>query len=156
MIVIILGFSIWSWRREWQPSRIFLPGELQGQKNLVGYSPWGRKESDMTERPVHTHVYDGRIGRCWGLVGKREKEILIFITEFCKPRILWWRLVGWRLSEELQFEPRGSLLAEFPLAVSALVRPSTVWMMPMHIMQGKVLYLKFTNFNVFFSQKPSS
>ena len=37
------------WRREWQPTPVFLPEESHGQKNLVGYSPWGHKESDMTE-----------------------------------------------------------------------------------------------------------
>ena len=31
------------WRRKWQPTSLFLPGESHGQKNLVGYSPWGRK-----------------------------------------------------------------------------------------------------------------
>ena len=37
------------WRREWQPTPIFLPGEFHGQRSLVGYSPWGHKESNMTE-----------------------------------------------------------------------------------------------------------
>ena len=37
------------WRREWQPTPVFLPGESHGQRSLVGYSPWGRKEWDMTE-----------------------------------------------------------------------------------------------------------
>ena len=37
------------WRRKWQPIPVFLPGESHGQKNLAGYSPWGRKELDMTE-----------------------------------------------------------------------------------------------------------
>ena len=37
------------WRREWLPTPVFLPGEFYGQRNLVGYSPWGHKESDMTE-----------------------------------------------------------------------------------------------------------
>ena len=37
------------WRRKWQPIPVFLPGEFHGQKSLVGYSPWGHKESDMTE-----------------------------------------------------------------------------------------------------------
>ena len=36
------------WRRKWQPTPVFLPGESHGQKSLVGYSPWGHKESDMT------------------------------------------------------------------------------------------------------------
>ena len=33
-----------------QPTRIFLPGELHGQRSLEGYGPQGHKESDMTER----------------------------------------------------------------------------------------------------------
>ena len=43
-----LGRKI-SWRRKWQPSPVFLPGKSHGLWNLVGYSPWGRKESDTTE-----------------------------------------------------------------------------------------------------------
>ena len=37
------------WRRKWQPTPVFLPGEPHGQRSLVGYSPWGCKVSDMTE-----------------------------------------------------------------------------------------------------------
>jgi len=36
--------------RKWQPTPVFLPGESHGQRSLVGYSPRGRKESDMTEQ----------------------------------------------------------------------------------------------------------
>ena len=38
------------WRRKWQPTPGFLPGELHGLRSLVGYSPWGHKQSDMTEQ----------------------------------------------------------------------------------------------------------
>ena len=38
------------WRKEWPPTPVCLPGEFHGQRSLVGYNPWGRKESDMTER----------------------------------------------------------------------------------------------------------
>ena len=34
---------------KWQPTLVFLPGEFHGQRSLVGYSPWGLKESDTTE-----------------------------------------------------------------------------------------------------------
>ena len=34
---------------EWLPTPVFWPGEFHGQRNLAGYSPWGHKESDMTE-----------------------------------------------------------------------------------------------------------
>ena len=38
------------WRREWQPTPVILPGELCGQRNVVGYSPWSHKEPDTSER----------------------------------------------------------------------------------------------------------
>ena len=37
------------WKRAWQPTPVFLTGESHGQRSLVGYSPWGHKESDMAE-----------------------------------------------------------------------------------------------------------
>ena len=46
-------FNPWAgkipWRRKWQPTPVFLPGESHGQRSLAGYSPWGRKELDTTE-----------------------------------------------------------------------------------------------------------
>ena len=48
-----LGFDPWVGRipsrRKWQPTPVFLPREVHGQKSLVGYSSWGPKESDTTE-----------------------------------------------------------------------------------------------------------
>ena len=41
------------WQRKWQPTPVFLPGKSHGQRSLVGYSPWGHKESDTTK---HTHI----------------------------------------------------------------------------------------------------
>ena len=43
------------WRREWQPTPVFLPGEPHGQRSLVDYSPWGCEESDTTEQLTYTH-----------------------------------------------------------------------------------------------------
>ena len=40
------------WRRTQQPTPVFLPGESHRQRSLVGYSPWGCKELDMTERLI--------------------------------------------------------------------------------------------------------
>ena len=54
------GFDPWvgktPWRRKWQPILVFLPGESHGQRGLVGYSPWGCKESDTTDRLSTTHL----------------------------------------------------------------------------------------------------
>jgi len=56
-------FHLWvrktPWRRAWQPTPVFLLEESYGQTNLVGYSPWGCEESNMTEATEHTciHMY---------------------------------------------------------------------------------------------------
>ena len=42
-------FTFMHWRRKWQPTPAFLPGESQGQGSLVGCCLWGRTELDMTE-----------------------------------------------------------------------------------------------------------
>ena len=41
-------------RRQWHPTPVLLPGKSHGRRSLVGYSPWGREESDMAER-LHFH-----------------------------------------------------------------------------------------------------
>ena len=47
--------------KKWLLTPIFLPGEFHGQRSLAGYSPWGHKESDITEQlthiPPHTHTH---------------------------------------------------------------------------------------------------
>ena len=69
------------WKREWQPTPVFLPGEFHGQRSLARYSPWGHKESDMTEglstdtdtdtdtdtqthRHTHTHTHTHTATKC--------------------------------------------------------------------------------------------
>ena len=49
-VIIWIWSSLPSWRRKWQSTPVLLPGKSHGQRSLVGYSPWGRKESDTTER----------------------------------------------------------------------------------------------------------
>ena len=48
------GFESWvrkiPWRRKWQPTPVLLPGKFHGLRSLEGYSPWGHKELDTTER----------------------------------------------------------------------------------------------------------
>jgi len=47
------------WRRAWQPTSVFLPGESHGQRSLAGYSSKGRKELHTTEVTSHTCMHDG-------------------------------------------------------------------------------------------------
>ena len=53
--------SVNVWRRKWQPSPVLLPGKSHGRRSLVSYSPWGREESDRTER-LHFHFSLSCIG----------------------------------------------------------------------------------------------
>ena len=48
-------------RRQWQPTSVLLPGKSHGQRSLVGCSPWGCEESDMTEQ-LHFQFSLSRIG----------------------------------------------------------------------------------------------
>ena len=47
-------FHFMHWRRKWQPTPVFLPGESQGRGSLEGYCLWGHTESDMTEVTQHS------------------------------------------------------------------------------------------------------
>ena len=44
------------WRRYWQPTPVFLPGKFHEKRNLVVYSPWGRKETDMAEQLKNNNI----------------------------------------------------------------------------------------------------
>ena len=51
-------FTFMHWRRKWQPTPVFLPGESCGQRSLVGYSPWSCKQLDVTEQlSTYTYTY---------------------------------------------------------------------------------------------------
>ena len=55
-------FTFMHWRRKWQPTPVFLPGESQGQGSLVGCRLWGRTESDTTDptwqqQHIHNYIY---------------------------------------------------------------------------------------------------
>ena len=56
-----LGLIPWvrkiPWRRKWQPTPVFVPGESHGQRSLAGYCPWGHKQLDITKHAlVHTII----------------------------------------------------------------------------------------------------
>ena len=73
------------WRREWQPTSVLLPSEFQGQRSLVGYSPAGCKESDMTEQlTLLPYLYLSRVSNISiKLVTKQLKiiSLLQYITK---------------------------------------------------------------------------
>ena len=60
-IIILDKYSKVMRRRQWYPTPVLLPGKSHGRRSLVGYSPWGHKESDTTER-LHFHFSLSCIG----------------------------------------------------------------------------------------------
>ena len=54
MLPITFTLNVSVWRRQWHPTPVLLPGKSHGWRSLVGCSPWGREDSDTTER-LHFH-----------------------------------------------------------------------------------------------------
>ena len=52
------------WRRKWQSTPVFLPREFHRQRRLAGYSPWGHKESERTERLTLSLLLSCTEGEC--------------------------------------------------------------------------------------------
>ena len=74
------------WRRRWHPTPVLLPGKSHGQRSLVGCSPWGRKESDMTEQ-LHFHFSLSCIGEGNG------NPLQCSCLESPRDRGAWWAAV---------------------------------------------------------------
>ena len=66
-------FTFMHWRRKWQPTPVFLPGESQGRGSLVGCCLWGRTESDMTEAAQQQQAHNSKRG------------LLDFLIKTCLP-----------------------------------------------------------------------
>jgi len=61
----IPGWRKIPWRRKWHPTPVFLPGKSYGWRSLAGYSPWGHKESDTTERLAYLLGFDPSSPSIW-------------------------------------------------------------------------------------------
>ena len=72
------------WRRKWQPTPVLLLGKFHGWKSLVGYSPWGRKESDTTE-PLHFHFFSSSLLSAIRVVSSAYVRLLIFLPAILIP-----------------------------------------------------------------------
>ena len=74
---LILGSGRSPGEGKWQPTPVFLPGESHGQRSLAGYSPWGCKESDVTEHThTHTRCLDPQRPDLFGMVTAWEPGFL--------------------------------------------------------------------------------
>ena len=102
-------FTFMHWRRKWQPTPVFLPGEYQGWGSLVGCHLWGRTESDTTEL-LHFHFSLSCIGEgngnplqcsclenprdrgaCWaGVYGVTQSRTRLKRCSSRSSRLSWW------------------------------------------------------------------
>ena len=73
-------------RRQWHPTPVLLPGKSHGRRSLVDCSPWGRQESDMTER-LHFHFSLSCIG------GGNGNSLQCSCLENPRDRGAWWAAV---------------------------------------------------------------
>ena len=110
------GFSPWvgkiPWRRKWQPTPVFLPGESHGWRSLVGCSPQGRKESDMTER-LHFHFSLSCIGE------GSDSPLQCSCLEDSMDGGAWWATVhgvtkSWTRLSDFTFFHFGGLRSRMP------------------------------------------
>ena len=85
-ILLLIPSSVFFWRRQWHPTPVLLPGKSHGQKSLVGCSPWGCEESDMTER-LHFHFSLSCIGEGNG------NPLQCSCLENPRDRGAWWAAV---------------------------------------------------------------
>ena len=73
------------WRSKWQPTPVLLPGKYHGWSSVVGYSPWGGKESDTTER-LHFPLYLNKARKKWTIIfelwffNNSHPPTLLFLT----------------------------------------------------------------------------
>ena len=118
------GFDPWvgkiPWRRKWQPTPVFLPGNSHGPRSLVGYRPRGRKESDTTERLLSLSLYcifyvEDKNGN---YLGRHFKGFFFFNVMVNKCFVRLWRTMrycGLRQHELRAFSGSQKNQKSFPL-----------------------------------------
>ena len=133
------------WRRQWHPTPVLLPGKPHGWRSLVGCSPWGREESDMTEQ-LHFHFslsYIGegngnplqcsclenpRDGEPGGLLSMGSHRVGHDWSDLAAPTPVFWPrefhgLYSPRGCKELDINARLSLHFKMYFANTGLMRP---------------------------------
>ena len=101
------GFDLWvrkiPWRRKWQPTPVFLPGEYHGHRVLAGYSPWDHKELDITKRLTLSFTMWGSecdsfvLSQYCSMYAPAPARSLAFIERREAKGKRWYRLSTYRL-----------------------------------------------------------
>ena len=96
------SFTIFPWRRKWQPTPVFLPGESHAKRSPVGYSPQSHKELDLTEQLTLSHFHHLTLRTNFPV-----EELLLLQT-------LKYRLQVWRGRGKLPFLPLTAMSCHSP------------------------------------------
>ena len=78
------------WRRKWQLTLVFLPGEFHGQRNLTSYNPWGCRESDITEEALHKGTYHQKFRF-------HQSPYVFYQSPYLPPKITFPSVTSWPL-----------------------------------------------------------
>ena len=68
-----------AWRRKWQPTPVYLPGESHGQRSLEGYSPWGYKRvrCDLATEQLHQCIFELR---SWDFIKLLGTRLIVWVS----------------------------------------------------------------------------
>ena len=109
------GFDPWVrkilWRKKWQPTAVLLSGKFHGWRSLVGYSPWGRKESDMTEWLQFHHLSNLQIKTLLTLWGFPCGSVVKNPPAMQEPQETWVQSLGREDPLEKSMAIQSSILA---------------------------------------------
>ena len=98
------------WNRKWQPTPVLLPAEFDGQRSLMGFSPWGHKAQDMTEHSTQRAGWEEK-----GLSEKNIYYVISLVAQMVKHLSTTWetriRALGWEDPLEKGMATQSSILA---------------------------------------------
>ena len=124
------------WRRKWQPTPVFLPGEFHGWRTLVGYSPWGRKESDTTEQlPFLLNIEEAAVNRVQRTKGTCDWQIVSQCAASLRPKaqltvqvlVRWKKVKVKSLSRVWLFETPWTVVCQVLLSIGILQAGILEW-----------------------------
>ena len=107
------------WRRRWHPTPVLLPGKSRGRRSPVGCSPWGRSESDRTER-LHFHFSPSCIGEGNG------NPLQYSCLENSRDRGAWWAAVYGVAQSRTQLKRLSSKSPCWSRLTLVCLRPSVI------------------------------
>ena len=123
--------------RKWQPTPVFLTGESHGQRSLVGYSPWGCKESDMTE--VIQHACGASVHDSFSSLGAYQHHVgLLPLSTNCFCVSMSYTKVDFKLSRSRNQHISGVKICLVRIIVMFPVFGSMPEYLPLNIYQWKL------------------